>query len=258
MLGGINETLRGLNVARDQIRPLAEVLQGLRDSLPKLSDESDGLAAELLRKANYMGEKIADMKAAAADALKKIGDGALFLEKLTGASRQQMIGLVDDYARAAKTVRELSAGTPASAASVADTDAAPAAAKMNVASARVIPVQDFTKMIEGIMEKLHDLSVDLTRSIGAEIPDSVMDKYNGGDKGIFSKWFAKMISAADKRRVKEMFKSDAVFRSQATHFVHGFAKMLEGARRTDNKEMVTATLLKTDLGVMYQALKTCL
>jgi hypothetical protein len=55
-----------------------------------------------------------------------------------------------------------------------------------------------------------------------------------------------------------MFAGDAVFRSQATQFVHGFARMLAGAERSDNRDMVVATLMKTDLGIMYQALKACL
>ncbi|MDR1071403.1 MAG: hypothetical protein LBL21_02040, partial [Rickettsiales bacterium] len=64
--------------------------------------------------------------------------------------------------------------------------------------------------------------------------------------------------SADKKRVKNMFAGDAVFRSQATQFVHGFARMLAGAERSDNRDMVVATLMKTDLGIMYQALKACL
>ena len=97
--------------------------------------------------------------------------------------------------------------------------------------------------------------MDLTRAIGADIPDSIWSKYHGGDKTIFSKWFAKMLNAADKRRVKDLFKADAVFRSQATQFVRSFAKMLAGAEYTDNKDMLSATLLKTDLGQMYMVLK---
>jgi hypothetical protein len=154
-----------------------------------------------------------------------------------------MIALMNDYAKAAGAMKDLAAG---------------AGTARLAPAARGVPVQDFVRQIGGVMEKLHDLSVDLTRSIGAEIPDSVMEKYKNGDREIFSKWFAKMIRSADKKRVANMFKTDAVFRSQATQFVHGFAKMIAGAERADNREMVVATLLKTDLGIMYQALKACL
>jgi len=167
-----------------------------------------------------------------------------------------MMDLVSDYSRAAEKMKDISAGGAAKGAAPEPTVAPSRASR--VAAEGTLSVRDFSKLAVTIIEKLHELSVDLTRSIGAEIPDSVMNKYNNGDRAIFSKWFAKMISSADKKKVRNMFKSDALFRTQATQFVHGFAKMLSGAERTENKELVAATLLKTDLGIMYQSLKTCL
>lgn len=257
MLTNITGAIDGIGTAQEKIQPLVDMIERVNSALPRLANESDGVVLGLTQKIDEMAGKIFDMNDAASKALRDMGDGAMTLQKLTGESRQQMIDLVDDYTKAAKTVKELSIKPDALSVAPAPTSAG-TVTKMKVAPARVIPVQDFTTLIEGIMEKLHNLSVDLTRSIGAEIPSSIMDKYNNGDRAIFSKWFAKMISSADKKRVRDMFKTDAVFRSQATHFVHGFSKMLAGAERTENKDMVTMTLLKTDLGIMYQALKACL
>ncbi|MDR2269145.1 MAG: hypothetical protein LBD94_03095 [Rickettsiales bacterium] len=256
MLSGINETVRGLSDAKDRIQPLADLMGKLESVLPSVADKSGEMTEELTHKISDMAEKINAMNAAAKKALVGIGDSTIALEKLSGESRQQMIDLVSDYTKAADTMRELVAGMRA-----ARVSAPVVQNKVGVKAPSAISsvsVQDFIRQAGGIMERLHDLSVDLTRSIGAEIPDAVMEKYNGGDRAIFSKWFAKMIRSADKKRVKNIFKTDAVFRSQASQFVHGFARMLSGAERTDNKEMVAATLLKTDLGIMYQALKACL
>jgi hypothetical protein len=106
-----------------------------------------------------------------------------------------------------------------------------------------------------MMEKLHELSMDLTRAAGAEIPDIVWKKYHSGDKTIFSKWLAKMLNAADKKQVREMMKNDAVFRSQATQFVRGFDKILTAAQQADNSDKVSATLIKTEPGQIYIILK---
>ena len=106
-----------------------------------------------------------------------------------------------------------------------------------------------------MFEKLHEQSQDLTRATGADIPDVVLKKYHAGDKTIFSKWLSKMMSAADKKQVRNMLKSDAVFRSQATQFVRSFDKIMNGAREADNADKLAATLLKTDLGQIYLALK---
>jgi len=118
-----------------------------------------------------------------------------------------------------------------------------------------ISSQDFLAQSERMFEKLHEQSMDLTRTAGAEIPDVVWKKYHSGDKTIFSKWLAKMLDAADKKHIKEMMKSDAVFRSQATQFVRGFDKILANAQQTDNPDKVSGTLVKTDLGRIYISLK---
>jgi len=253
LLSDVNGTVENIEAAKGHIVPLTELMERLESALPALSAKSGAMTDELTKKIADMAEKINAMTAAAKNALTGIGDSTMMLGKLSGESRQQMIDLMADYAKAAHTMRELSGNMAAArAASIPDGIKIPRIATGGTS------VQDFVKQVDGIMEKLHDLSVDLTRSVGAEIPDRIMDKYKSGDRAIFSKWFAKMIKSADKKRVREMFRADAVFRSQATQFVHGFGRMLAGAERTDNKEMVAATLLKTDLGIMYQALKACL
>ena len=63
------------------------------------------------------------------------------------------------------------------------------------------------------------------------------------------------LNAADKKRIKEMMKGDAVFRSQASQFVRGFDKILNSAKQTDNADKVSATLIKTELGQIYIILK---
>ena len=65
-----------------------------------------------------------------------------------------------------------------------------------------------------------------------------------------------MLGAADKKQIRDMIKSDSVFRSQAMQFVRGFDKIVVGAKNTDNADRVAAALLKTDLGRIYTALRT--
>ena len=64
-----------------------------------------------------------------------------------------------------------------------------------------------------------------------------------------------MMAAADKKQVREMLKSDSVFRSQATQFVRSFDKVLAAAKQADNSDKLASTLMKTDLGQIYVALR---
>ena len=106
-----------------------------------------------------------------------------------------------------------------------------------------------------IFEKLHEQSIDLTRATGVDIPDTIWKKYHDGDKAIFSKWLAKMLSAADKKQIREMLKRDSVFRSQSSQFVRSFDKVMTASESVDNADKVATALLKTDLGHIYTALK---
>ncbi|MEE1030250.1 MAG: hypothetical protein UIC65_04480, partial [Alphaproteobacteria bacterium] len=115
---------------------------------------------------------------------------------------------------------------------------------------------DFLAQSEQMLATLHEQAMDLTRVTGAEIPDVIWNKYHSGDKTIFSKWLAKMMAAADKKQIREMIKSDAVFRRQATQFVHSFDKILANAQQTDNPDAVASSLIKTDVGHIYIALKS--
>ena len=220
--------------------------------LPDLSAGSLQASETLEKIVAGLNDKIALMKSTVAESTDAVSESAVKLEDLAGQSRQQMIDLMADYAKAVDTMQTLNKQMMVARAS-APMDA------IKTAPTEVfghISGQDFLAQSDKMFEKLHEQSMDLTRATGAEIPDVVWKKYHSGDKTIFSKWLLKMLNAADKKRLKEMLKGDAVFRSQATQFVRSFDKILTHAQQTDNADKVSATLIKTDLGQIYIALKS--
>ncbi|MDR1697097.1 MAG: hypothetical protein LBR41_02665 [Rickettsiales bacterium] len=258
MASGVRETLMEMNTAHQQLssqseqlikmssdttaqlQPLSELIEKYYTALPELSAGSTEIAANMEGMIKTMTESIAG-----------ITDASAKLETLSGQSRQQMIDLMADYAKATETMQSLNKqmAVARATAPMEAIKAAPAPTYARISSA------DFMKHAEKLIDKLHEQSMDLTRAAGAEIPDAVWKKYHAGDKTIFSKWLAKMLAAADKKQVRSLLKSDAVFRAQAMPFVRGFDKMLAAAEQTDNRDAVVAALLKTDLGVVYGALK---
>ncbi|MCL2330944.1 MAG: hypothetical protein FWC61_00145 [Proteobacteria bacterium] len=259
LTGQSQELIKVSTDTAESLRPLSQLIEKYYNALPDLANDSAEMTAQLQGGITALDEKLREMNTAARETLMGIADSSLKLDHLSGQSRQQMIDLLSDYAKAVDTMQTLNRqmAEARATAPMAAMASAPAASG-NPAAINVMPrltPAEFVRQSERLIEKMHELSVDLTRSVGAEIPDSIWSKYHAGDKTIFSKWFAKMLGAADRRRVRELFKSDAVFRSQATQFVRSFAKMLAGAEHTDNQEMLTATLLKTDLGQMYMVLK---
>ena len=269
MATGVRETLIEMNTAHTQLsgqsaslikmsaettaqlQPLSELIEKYYAALPDLSRGSAETTETLEKIVSSLNEKISLMRDTVSESMTAISDSSVKLEDMAGQSRQQMIDLMADYAKAVNTMQTLNkqmmvarASAPMDAIKMAPSDSFPR-----------ISSQDFLQQSERMFEKMHEQSLDLTRAAGADIPDVVWKKYHAGDKTIFSKWLAKMMAAADKKRVRDMLKSDAVFRSQATQFVRSFDKVLAASRQADNADKLAATLLKTDLGQIYAALK---
>lgn len=269
MATGVRETLIEMNTAHTQLsgqsanlikmsaettaqlQPLSELIERYYSALPDLSQGSVEAGEKLQQIVASLNEKIGLMKSTVAESTDAISTSAIKLEDLAGQSRQQMIDLMSDYAKAMNTMQTLNkqmmvarATAPMDAMGVAPTP-----------SYGRVSATDFLKQAERAFENMHDLSLDLTRATGADIPDVVWKKYHDGDKAIFSKWLAKMMGAADKKQVREMLKNDTVFRRQATQFIRAFDKILSGTKNADNPDNVATTLLKTDLGQIYAVLK---
>lgn len=270
MASGVRETLIEMNTAHTQLsaqsehlikmssdttaqlEPLSALIERYYAALPDLSRGSVEASETLEKTVASLNEKIALMKSTVAESTDAVSGSATKLEELAGQSRQQMIDLMADYAKAVDTMQTLNKQMMVARAS-APMDAIKAAPTKTFGH---ISSTDFLGQVDQMLAPLHEQSMDLTRVAGAEIPDIVWTKYHGGDKTIFSKWLAKMLGAADKKQIKDMIKSDAVFRRQATQFVRSFDKILTNAQQTDNPDSVSSALVKTDVGHIYIALKS--
>lgn len=269
MATGVRETLIEMNTAHTQLsgqsenlikmssettaqlQPLSALIEKYYTALPDLSKDSIETSERLEKIVASLTEKVNLMKTTVSESTDAVSESAIKLEDLAGTSRQQMIDLMSDYAKAVNTMQTLNKQMMVARAA-APMDAIKTAP---IESYGKISSSDFLAQSERMFEKLHEQSHDLTRAIGADIPDVVLGKYHAGDKTIFSKWLAKMIGAADKKQVRAMLKSDAVFRSQATQFIRSFDKIMNGAREADGADKLAETLLRTDLGQIFLALK---
>ena len=250
-LSGQSENLIKMSTeTTEQLKPLSELIEKYYVALPDLSAGSKAMSENLEQIVNTMVEKINIMKTTISESLEKINSSSTQLGDLAGESRQQMIDLMADYAKAVDAMQSLNKQMMVARAS-APMDAIKVAPS---APFKPISTKDFLANVDTIFDKLYEQSVDLTRAIGSDIPEIVWQKYNNGDKKIFAKWLIKMFDATDKKQIRELLKSDSVFRSQASQFVRNFDKVLKGADQTNDAEKLKATLLKTDLGTIYSTI----
>ena len=266
---GVRETLIEMNTAHtqlsgqsenlikmsrettEQLQPLSELIEKYYAALPDLSRDSVAAGETLGKIVSELNSTMEQMKSTVNESTTAISESATKLDELAGGSRQQMIDLMSDYAKAVDTMQTLNKQMMVARAS-APMDAIKTAPTKQYGR---VSTTDFLTQSNKAFEKMHEQTVDLTRATGVDIPDTIWNKYHDGDKSIFSKWLAKMLTAADRKQIREMLKNDSVFRSQATQFVRSFTKVMTAAESVDNPDQVAAALLKTDLGKIYTALK---
>ena len=250
-LAGQSENLIKMSLdTTEQLKPLSELIEKYYVALPDLSAGSRDMSENLNQIVNTLVDKINLMKTTIAESLENINNSSIQLSDVAGQSRQQMIDLMSDYAKAVDAMQSLNKQMMVARAS-APMDAIKVAP---ATSYKPISTKDFLNQTDKLFEKLYEQSVDLTRASNAQIPDIVWKKYNDGDNKIFAKWLVKMFNATDKKQIKDMLKTDKVFNSQATQFVRNFEKILKGAEQTDDSDKVKTALLKTDLGIVYNTI----
>ncbi len=267
MATGVRETLIEMNSAHTQLagqseglikmstettaqlKPLSELIERYYVALPDLATASENMGTGLSKTVAELDKKITAIRETVAESTVAVAESAAKLDELAGESRQQMIDLMSDYAKAVDTMQTLNKQMMV----------ARAAAPMD--AIKTIPntsprasSRDFVEQSAHEFDKMYEQTIDLVRAMGGEIPDVVWKKYHEGDKTIFAKWMAKMVRAADKKRIRELIKSDAVFRSQATQFVRSFDKILTAAQQTDTSDKLVTAMLKNDLGIIYSSL----
>lgn len=269
MATGVRETLIEMNAAHtqltgqsqglikmsvdttEQLKPLSELIEKYYTALPDLVKTSSDAGLALTKTVAELDEKIAKIRDTVSESTVSVSESAVKLDDLAGQSRQQMIDLMSDYAKAVDTMQTLNKQMMVARAAAPMEAIKTGTASMPVAGASS---RDFLAQSTHEFDKMYEQSVDLTRAMGGEIPDVVWKKYHAGDKTIFAKWLAKMVKASDKKHIKDLLKSDSVFRSQATQFVRAFDKIVSAAKQTDTPDKLIAMLIKTDLGMIYSSL----
>ena len=269
MATGVRETLIEMNAAHTQLsgqseglikmsvdttaqlKPLSELIERYYAALPELAKTSDDAGMRLAAIVEELNTKMSAMRDTVANATESVSVSAGKLDELAAGSRQQMIDLMSDYAKAVDTMQTLNKQMMVARAA-APMDAIKTAPMGNPAPRA--SSRDFVAQSAHEFDKLYEQVMDLTRAMGTDIPDVVWKKYHDGDKTIFAKWMAKVVKAANKKQIRDLLKSDSVFKSQTAQFVRAFDRILTAAKQTDTAEKLTVALLNTDLGVIYSAL----
>jgi hypothetical protein len=105
-----------------------------------------------------------------------------------------------------------------------------------------------------LTQSLNSTALDLVRMLDRDIADQAWEAYLKGDRSIFTRRTARLLSASDARDLRRRYDDDEEFRAQVGRYIHDFEAMLRGLVDTADGAALSVTLLSSDAGKIYVAL----
>jgi len=102
-----------------------------------------------------------------------------------------------------------------------------------------------------VIEALGSASIDINRALETEIPDNVWQRYLKGDRSIFARRTLRLGSKKAQKSIAEKFENDAEFRTHAEEYLREFESLMGQAMAADPKNVLSATLVSSELGKLY-------
>jgi hypothetical protein len=114
--------------------------------------------------------------------------------------------------------------------------------------------ETLAKQMSLLTEALQSTALDLTKLFDADIADQAWGAYLNGDRSIFTRRAARLLTNSESRDVLRRYENDDVFRSQVNRYIHDFETMLRGVMDTPGGDALSVTLLSSDIGKLYVVL----
>ncbi|MHA1540601.1 MAG: hypothetical protein ACTSXL_03210 [Alphaproteobacteria bacterium] len=116
-------------------------------------------------------------------------------------------------------------------------------------------VESFMKNAGTMLEKLNNLSIDLTRLFAPKVSDELWKRYQKGENDIFTRYLGKNLSPVHLSQLRRLASSNFEFQKQVEAFVNGFDSLLSSARKSAHKDLIISTFTQNPLGHIYMILK---
>lgn len=244
-------------------------LNGLRNGLSKLSEDSEAFAGEALETLIAAIGKLEDSTKTAITAL---DDGAQ--QHITGLAEKLSSDAVAALERAlrndsAETIGKLeqSAAHASGVSREATIQLRDQLARVNeltgnleqrIARARELAEEqidnDFARRMALISDSLNSAAIDISGAISTEVTDTAWDAYLKGDRGIFTRRAVRLLDTAEAREIATLYQNDETFHANVSRYIHDFEAMLRSMLSTRDGNALSVTVLGSDMGKLYVAL----
>jgi hypothetical protein len=104
------------------------------------------------------------------------------------------------------------------------------------------------------IESLDSLSVDIARMIDHEAAAELWDRYNRGERNVFTRRLYTMQGQKAFDEVRRRYKADREFRQTVDRYIDEFERLLGDVARDDRGNVVARTYLTSETGKVYTML----
>jgi hypothetical protein len=104
------------------------------------------------------------------------------------------------------------------------------------------------------IESLDSLSVDIARMIDHDAAAELWDRYNRGERNVFTRRLYTMQGQKAFEEVRRRYKSDREFKQTVDRYIGEFERLLNEVARDDRGQVVARTYLTSETGKVYTML----
>ncbi len=104
------------------------------------------------------------------------------------------------------------------------------------------------------IESLDSLSVDIARMIDHDAAADLWDRYNRGERNVFSKRLYTPAGQKAFEEIRKRYRADREFKQTVDRYVGEFERLLEEVSRDDRGQVVARTYLTSETGKVYTML----
>jgi hypothetical protein len=113
---------------------------------------------------------------------------------------------------------------------------------------------DFARRMALITDSLNSAAIDITAALSTEVSDTAWQAYLKGDRGIFTRRAVRLIDSGTTREIAEMYERDDAFRGHVSRYIHDFEAMLRSLLSARGGNVMSVTMLGSDMGKLYVVL----
>ena len=104
------------------------------------------------------------------------------------------------------------------------------------------------------LESLDSLSVDIARMIDHDAAAELWDRYNRGERNVFTKRLYTMQGQKTFDEIRKKYRGDREFKQTVDRYIGEFERLLEEVSRGDRGQVVARTYLTSETGKVYTML----